>query len=177
MRRKHYNNLQSNSFGQNLEALRRLRTDEIEMQNIVEGLNNLIGFIPVIWLAEMFIRTCIIITVMAIRPKNIESSALQSIDIYIIYLLLVTTIIIVGRFDAEYDINRITQIVNKCFATTKSIDQNFNTEMIGYLQEASNRWFNRPKACGIFQINSNLVLAFINSVITFSVMFVQLKAV
>jgi hypothetical protein len=113
---------------------------------------------------------------MAIRPKNIESSAFQSVDIYMTYSLLVTTIIIVGRFDAEYDINRITQIVNKCFATTKSIDQNFNIEMIGYIQEASNRWSNRPKACGIFQINSNLVLAFVNSVTTFSVMFIQLKA-
>jgi hypothetical protein len=176
MRRKHYRNLQLNSFGQNLKALRRLRTDEIEMQYIVEELNNLIGFIPIIWLAEMFIRTCIIITVMAIRPKEIESSAFQSVDIYMTYSLLVTTIIIVGRFDAEYDINRITQIVNKCFATTKSIDQNFNIEMIGYIQEASNRWSNRPKACGIFQINSNLVLAFVNSVTTFSVMFIQLKA-
>jgi hypothetical protein len=177
MRRKHYNDLQSNSFGRNLEALRRLRTDEIEMQCIVEEVNNSIGFIPIIWLAEMFVRTCIIITVIATRSTSTEDFAFQSIDIYIIYSLLVTTIIIVGRFDAEYDINRITQIVNKCFATTKSIDQNLNAEMIRYLQEASNRWSNRPKACGLFQINSNLVLAFINSVITFSVMFVQLKAV
>ena len=53
------------------------------MQCNYEKMIDSIGFIPIIWLTEMFIRTCIIITEMGTNPENIKIFLFYSIDIFI----------------------------------------------------------------------------------------------
>jgi hypothetical protein len=176
IKRKHYNNLINFNFRNSFTDLKIIRINEIEIQSIEEKLNDLIGFAPIVLLSFIFIILCITITQIATTEQSIEISSLTSIDVIIIFFVLIIVITIVGQLNTKYDINTITIIVNKCFTTKQPLDQNFKLEMIQYLIESSNRCNNRPKSCGLYFINSNLILAFVNSVITFSVMCVQLRA-
>ncbi len=91
------------------------------------------------------------------------------------YLIVITVVITVGRLNSEYDINAITAIVHKSFSFKDSNDQKLNLEVVQFLQLVTNGCNNKPKSLGLFEINSNLILTFVNTVITFSVMCIQLK--
>ncbi len=176
MRGRHYNNLLFNRTVNIFLKLRRFRLDEIQIQEFHHNLNDLIGFIPFIWLLDMFFRTCINIIGIARNSSGFEIIVLYSFDVLILHLTLITVIIIVGQLNNQFNINRITSFVNKSFPPEDTIDRNFELEMIRYLQELSNRFVDEPKSCGLFVINSKLILSFLNAVITFSVMCFQLHS-
>jgi len=174
VKRKHYNNLFNDKFLYGLAELRSMRLNELELQSIDNSLNDSIGFVPVIWLSYLFITLCITITHIATTKQSIEMSSIISIDVFLIFFTLIIVIAIVGQLNTKYDINTITLIFNKRFSSELSINENLKLEMIQYLIEASNRCYNRPKSFGLFNVNSTLILSFISSVITFSVMCAQL---
>ncbi len=173
--------MESNKFTciESQSRLRSLRYYEIDLQSIEDTINESIGFIPTIWLTEMFITTCIIITYIATTPQSVGMSLYYSTDLIVSYFVVFTIIIIVGLLSSSYDINKITRIVERIFMplTQDSKDYNFKLEMIQYLQEVSNHCNDKPKSCGLFRVNSKLILVYLNAVITFSVMYVQLKSV
>ncbi len=181
IQRKHYNTLESNKFIciESQSRLGSLRYYEIDLQSIEGTINESIGFIPTIWLTEMFITTCIIITYIATTPQNVWMSLYYSTDLIVSYFVVFIIIVIVGLLSSSYDINKITRIVERIFMPVfqDSKDYSFKLEMIQYLQEVSNRCNNKPKSCGLFRVNSKLILVYLNAVTTFSVMCVQLKSV
>jgi hypothetical protein len=181
IQRKHYNTLESNKLIciESQSRLRSLRYYEIDLQSIEDIINESVGFIPTIWLTEMFITTCIIITYVATTPQNVWMSLYYSTDLIVSYFVVFIIIIIVGLLSSSYDINKITRIVERILMplTQDSKDYSFKLEMIQYLQEVTNRCNNKPKSCGLFRVNSKLILVYLNAVITFSVMCVQLKSV
>jgi len=174
MRKRHYNSLLSNSHENDFSKLRRFRADEIQMEEIYRKLNDLIGFIPFIWLLELLIRTCINIIGITKNPSDFVLKIPYLSDIIIIQLTLITVIVIVGHLNDKFNINTISSIVNKSFPPKETTDRDFELEMIRYLHELSNRLADEPKSCGLFVINSKLILSFVNAVITFSVMCFQM---
>jgi hypothetical protein len=175
MKRTHYKKLSEKNSENCLKKLQYFGKREIEIQLIEHKLNELIGFVPIVWLTEMFIRSCINITQVSQNWENFLKSSIYSIDFIIFYLIVITVVIIVGRLNSEYDINAITAIVHKSFSFKYPNDQNLNLEIIQFLQLVTNGCNNKPKSLGLFEINSNLILTFVNTVITFSVMCIQLK--
>jgi len=158
-----------------MNKLQRIRSDEFELRSIEEKINESIGFVPIVWLTVVFIRICINITEMATNTYNLIELSPGSIDLYIYIVHLSIVIIIVGRLNNIYDINTITNILNKSFSIKVSNDLNLKLEMIQYLIESKNYCDNKSKPFGLFDMNSNLILGFVNAIVTFSVMFVQLK--
>jgi hypothetical protein len=175
IQRKHYNSLKTNIIAEKYFKLQSLRYHEIELQSIEVMINELIGFVPIFSLTDIFINSCIIITYVSTTSQSIWRSLYFSTDLVISYILVFVIIIIVSHLNSAYDINKINRIVNRSFLHIDSKDQRFQLEMILYSQELSNRYNNKPKSCGLFRINLRLILGFINAVITFSVMCVQLK--
>jgi len=175
IKKRHFNNFISIDSENKMNKLQRIISDEFELRSIEEKLNELIGFIPIVWLTIIFIRICINITEMATNTYNIIELGPGSIDLYIYTVYLSTIIIIVGRLNNIYDINTITSIINKSFSTNVSNDLNLKLEIIQYLIESKIRCNNKPKPFGLFDMNSNLILGFVSSIVTFSVMFIQLK--
>jgi len=174
MRKRHYNSLLSNSQENYFSKLRGFRADEIQMEEIYRKLNDLIGFIPFIWLLELLIRTCINIVGITKNPTDFLLMIPYLSDILILQLTLITVIVIVGHLNDKFNINTISSIVNKSFPPKGTINRDFELEMIRYLHELSNRFADEPKSCGLFVINSKLILSFVNAVITFSVMCFQM---
>jgi len=176
IKKTHFNNLSANVSENKLEKLQQLRADEFKLRSIEEKLNELIGFIPIVWLTGIFVRTCVNITVIATNSEDIIDSSTGTVDVVIYSVFVSTVIIIVGQLNSIYNINSITSIVNKSFSSKISNDQNFQLETIQYLIETTNRCNNKPKPFGLFNINSNLILGLVNAIVTFSVMCVQLKS-
>ncbi len=170
MRKRHYNSFLSNSHENYFLKLRHFRVNEIQMEEIYRKLNDFIGFIPFIWLLELLIRTCINIIGITKNPTDFVLVIPYLSDILILQLTLITVIVIVGHLNDKFNINTISSIV----PPKNTIDRDFELEMIRYLHELSNRFADEPKSCGLFVINSKLILSFVNAVITLSVMCFQM---
>jgi hypothetical protein len=175
VQRKHYNSFKTIIISEKFSKLQSLRYHEIQLQSIDVIINELIGFIPIFWLIDLFINSCITITFMATTSQTIWQSLNCSIDFIFSYIIVLIIIIAVGHLNSANDINKINRIINGSYLPINSNDRRIQIEMILYSQELSNRYNNKPKSCGLFRINLKLILGFINAVITFSVMCVQLK--
>jgi hypothetical protein len=136
--------------------------------------NGLIGFIPMLWISELFIRLCIGITTIATTRLSYDYIILYFFDTIIFHSILLVAIVWIGYLDTRYDSNTVVAIVGKQFAPKPGTDLAFELEMIRYLQELAHRSLEPVKSLGLFSINAQFILITANAVISFSVMFVQL---
>lgn len=148
--------------------------EEIQIQELEQKFNELLGFIPVLWMAELFVRLVIGITTIALSPISPDDIILYFFDTIIFHSILLTVIIFVGYLDNRFDSSSVIAIVNKAFTQKPSNDLSFELEMIKYMSEMSCRSQNPSKSLGLFTINGQFILVSANAVITFSVMFIQL---
>ena len=174
MRTIHYENISKRSQNKDYLKVRRLRTQEIQIRQLEQKFNDLVGFIPALWMAELFIRLVIGITTIAVSPIGLDSIILYFFDTIIFHSILLTVIIFVGYLDNKFDCNTVIAIVNQAFSQKPSNDLSFELEMIKYMTELSSRSQNPTKSMGLFTINGQFILISANAVISFSVMFIQL---
>jgi len=176
LKREHFENLSIYNCYDCVEKLRRIREYEIRIQAIDHKINDLIGFIPIVWFFYMFVILCIVITQIATTEQSLISSSMNSIDVILFLLTLIIIIGTIGQLNQKFDINKITEVINETLRHEDKNDLNLKLEINLYLQEVSNRCNNKPKPCGLFVLIPSLILSFISSVITFSVMCIQLKS-
>jgi hypothetical protein len=182
MRRHLYSRLicSSNSFMKpvSLMDLKKLRKDEEELSSIEELINESIGWMPTVWLAETFLRVCVMLSVIVLDRMDLKTGFIYSIDIMILNVILFGSVIYVGIISNEFNMNTIIRLINRGSIHLREIlettDKRFDQEKINYMLEASFRFNNKPKSFGLFTINANLLLSFLNTVIPFTVMIVQL---
>ena len=176
IRINHYKSLSERKcHNRDHHLIRRLRIDEIRIRELQQNFNDLIGFIPCLWIMELFIRICTgIVTIVMTQSVGADETVLYFFDTIIFHSILILVIIFVGYFDNKFDCNTVIAIVNRAFAPKPSHDLTFDLEMIKYLSELSSRAQNPIRSMGLFTVNGHLILMSANAVITFSVMFIQL---
>jgi len=155
---------------------RRMRIDEIMIDDVEEEVNELIGWIPALWLSDMFIRTCANLAYISLANVHIIDFTVFWMDNLLFYLMVIGVIIFVGRISDRYDVNTIVKMINKNLSTELSNDCCLQFEKIHYLLEMSSRCTNKTKSCNLFTVNANLILSFFTTVIPFSVMIIQLMS-
>jgi hypothetical protein len=118
------------------------------------------------------------LSVIVVNRLDLKSSFDYSFDIIILDVVLFGSVIYVGTISNEFDMNTVTRMVNQRSRHMKEISElyvtRFHEEKVEYLLETSFRLANKPKSFGLFSMNANLLLSFLNTVIPFTVMLVQL---
>jgi len=182
LRRQLYSRLinSSESFVKpfSLQDLKKLRQDEEELNSIEVTINDCIGWMPTVWLAETFFRICATLSVIVVDRMNIRTAFFLSMDIIILDAFLFSSMIYVGIISNEFDMNTVNRLVNQRSRHMEEIsvihDMRFHEEKVEYLLDVSFSIINKPKSFGLFSMNANLLLSFCNTIIPFTVMIVQL---
>lgn len=152
------------------DQLCRLRREEMTLNCYINKLNSYVGFIPVLYISELFLRLCGVIIRLSINRGDMQIGFYLS-DIITFSVGLVIIIIIVDYMCNKYNVHKIAKLIDEC----ETNDCKLKLEMNLYLQQISLRFTHKPKACGLFYVNGMTILTFISSVVTFAVMFVQLN--
>jgi hypothetical protein len=161
-----------------LEDLKKLRQDEEELSSIEVMMNDCIGWMPTVWLAETFFRTCAMLSVIVVDKMDVKTAFLYSTDIIVLDAFLFSSMIYVGIISNEFDMNTMNRLVNQRSKHTKEISviqaMKFHQEKVEYLLDVSFSIINKPKLFGLFSMKTSLLLSFCHTVIPFTVMIVQL---
>jgi hypothetical protein len=153
-------------------VIKQFRQKFIEIQKLRENINENFGFVPFLWLSELFIATCLRITQLTL--KDILNG--ETIIAYLFEYLLWATIIIIfclfmGRLKAS--LPTFNSLMSKIDLNIEDSDLTNQTVLLG--QTISNNLNNGFSAWDMFRLDRSLIFTFLAAVIPLSVMFIQLS--
>jgi len=141
-----------------------------------ESVNEILGIFPFLWFCELFSTTCLRLTYYAINRQNIEHyyvNITQGLLEYILICLInLMYVLAINYFQTHRPtVNELRICIDKnCNSMdTKEIQLNnmLNNYFIAYSQS-------KYMAFNVFVINNKFLFIFLSSVITFTVMLLQL---
>ena len=152
-----------------------LKQTLIAIQNYKESINGILGIFPFLWFCELFSTTCLRLTYLTINKQDPELYYVNLIRFseYIsICLINLTYVLVINYFQTHRPtINELRICIDKnCNSMdTKEIQLNnmLNNYFITYSQS-------KYMAFNVFVINNKFLFVFLGSVITFTVMLIQL---
>ncbi len=157
-------------FGTNV--IKHFRKKFIEIQKLRENINEYFGFVPFLWLSELFIATCLRITQLTLKDKLNGQSIITYLFEYLLWATIITIFcLFMGRLKAS--LPTFNSLMSKIDPNIQDSDLTNQTLLLG--QTISNNLNNGFSAWDMFHLDRSLIFTFLSAVIPLSVMFIQLS--
>jgi hypothetical protein len=149
----------------------------LEMRQIKNQFNKLFGILPFLWSLELFISTCFRITQIALVRDSSKLLTIIRVSTEYIFLIIIYSIyfISISYFQSKRPSLNCVLIWIENQSSNHVLSYEESIEKLSLIQHVISIW-NEPEyvAWNMFNIDKRFLIGFFSSVITFSVMLIQL---